>query len=209
MMKNPTRQPPEFTQNWLSEVAAWEKHLAEFKGKPIQALELGSFEGRSACWLMDNILTHPDARLTCVDNYHYVSNNDAGAEEAREFNALHLNRARRLFLSNTKPYGRRVRLVQSPTREYLCRAILQGRAFDLAYIDAAHVASMALLDLVLVWELIVRGGVVVMDDMRWPGQGQPADGRGPARALASFQACRDDVVHIAQDNVAFIRKRAT
>lgn len=192
----------------MSEVAAWEKHLAEFEGRPTRALELGSFEGRSACWMMDHILTHPDSRLTCVDNYGYISTSPDGAAEAREFNALPLAKALTLFRRNTKPYGRRVRLVQSPTREYLCRAILQGRTFDLAYIDAAHVAAMALLDLVLTWELIAPGGIVVMDDMRWPGMGQPSDGRGPARALASFQACRTDVVHIAQDNVAFIRKRA-
>lgn len=204
-----TTHVPEFTQNWLSEVAAWEKHLAALAGRPTRALELGSFEGRSACWLMEHILTHPEARLTCVDNYGYISTSPDGAAEAREFNALPLAKALTLFRRNTKPYGRRVRLVQSQTREYLCRAILQGRTFDLAYIDAAHVAAMALLDLVLTWELIVPGGIVVMDDMRWPGMGQPSDGRGPARALASFKACRTDVEIIAQDNVAFVRRGAT
>lgn len=30
-------------------------------------LEIGSYEGRSAVWFLENILTHPTARIVCVD----------------------------------------------------------------------------------------------------------------------------------------------
>jgi hypothetical protein len=34
-------------------------------GKPKNVLEIGSFEGRSTCWLLENT----DAKVTCVDTW--------------------------------------------------------------------------------------------------------------------------------------------
>jgi hypothetical protein len=41
--------------------------LKQYQGKEVHGLEIGSFEGRSAIWFFDNILTHPSATMTCVD----------------------------------------------------------------------------------------------------------------------------------------------
>lgn len=41
----------------------------KFLGEPINCLEIGVWEGCSACWLLDTILTHPQARYTGVDLY--------------------------------------------------------------------------------------------------------------------------------------------
>ena len=59
----------EFTRDWVSKKENnWDRVLAEFKGKAnVHALEIGSFEGRSAIWFLDNILTDPTSTLTCVD----------------------------------------------------------------------------------------------------------------------------------------------
>lgn len=59
-----------FTSDFFKgNIPNWERWLAPFKGQPVTALEIGSYEGRSACWLLENILTHPDARLLCVDTF--------------------------------------------------------------------------------------------------------------------------------------------
>jgi len=34
-------------------------------------LEVGVFEGRALLWLLENILTHPTARATCIDLFPY------------------------------------------------------------------------------------------------------------------------------------------
>ena len=47
----------------------WERWTAHLKGRPIRALEIGSFEGRSARWIVDTLLTHPESRLDCVDTW--------------------------------------------------------------------------------------------------------------------------------------------
>src|SRR6476660_10129377 len=57
-----------FTVNTFTDkISAWTKLLSEFKGKPgINYLEIGTFEGRSALWMLENILTHPTATLTMI-----------------------------------------------------------------------------------------------------------------------------------------------
>src|SRR3989344_7436900 len=49
-----------FLTDWFSRhIPLWEKRLAEFRGQPaVHFLEIGSWEGRSAGWLLTNILTH-------------------------------------------------------------------------------------------------------------------------------------------------------
>ena len=59
----------EFTVDWVTNnVENWTQHLGELRGKAdLRALEIGSYEGRSAIWFLGEILTHPSSRITCVD----------------------------------------------------------------------------------------------------------------------------------------------
>jgi hypothetical protein len=48
-----------FSQDWFSQhIPIWTRLLHEFKGKAgLRVLEIGTFEGRSTCWLLENIVT--------------------------------------------------------------------------------------------------------------------------------------------------------
>ena len=61
----------EFSADWVTDDAKiWEQHVAHLKDVPeARGLEIGSFEGRSAIWFLENILTGDSARLTCVDTF--------------------------------------------------------------------------------------------------------------------------------------------
>src|SRR5205085_745809 len=68
--------------------------LGEFKGKPgINYLEIGTYEGRSALWVLENILTHPTSKLTIIDAFEentyktFVSNVNLSGE-ASKFNIM-------------------------------------------------------------------------------------------------------------------------
>ena len=84
-----------FTKNTFTDkISAWTKFLQEFKGKPgINYLEIGTFEGRSALWVLENILTHPTATLTIIDAFEehtyktFVSNINLSGE-ANKFKIL-------------------------------------------------------------------------------------------------------------------------
>ncbi len=61
----------EFSADYVTYVAsAWEQHLTPLRGRNgIRMLEIGSFEGRSALWFLENLLTHPQSALVCVDKF--------------------------------------------------------------------------------------------------------------------------------------------
>lgn len=54
--------------NFTNKIPIWESCLETLASRPgIKALEIGSFQGMSACWLIDRILTDSSATLTCID----------------------------------------------------------------------------------------------------------------------------------------------
>lgn len=59
----------QFTQDTFShQIPIWQKslqHLAD--QETIKALEIGSGQGVTACWLLDNVLFQTSAQLTCMD----------------------------------------------------------------------------------------------------------------------------------------------
>ena len=62
---------PEYTGDDVSRaVPQWECALASFKGERVRALEIGSFEGRSTLWFVENVLTHEESTIVCVDTYY-------------------------------------------------------------------------------------------------------------------------------------------
>jgi hypothetical protein len=58
-----------FTSDWwTSNVEHWQRCVVPRLPRPFAWLEIGSFEGRSACWMLDEVM-HPGDRLTCVDTF--------------------------------------------------------------------------------------------------------------------------------------------
>jgi len=78
----------EFTQNWFDLLArgAWEHLIPQVN--PHKVLEVGSFEGASACFLIQRLGKHHDLELHCVDTWeggveHQSGGFDMSAVEAR------------------------------------------------------------------------------------------------------------------------------
>jgi len=62
---------PNFSVDWHSHnIPHWRRILERYRGQPkVRALEIGSFEGRSTIWLLENILTHETAHIDCIDTF--------------------------------------------------------------------------------------------------------------------------------------------
>jgi len=58
-----------FTTDYVTvNTERWAALLAPYRGRPdARFLEIGSYEGRSAVWFLEHILTGPGATLTCID----------------------------------------------------------------------------------------------------------------------------------------------
>lgn len=144
----------QFTHDWFTHnISNWLVHLKPFMHYPsVKALEIGSFEGMSACWLLDHVLTHPAATLSCIDLYFQ----DA-------------------FDANVAQTGAAEKITKLGGDSHTILASLSPNTYDLIYIDGCHLADHAEKDALLAWPLLKAGGIMIFDDYEWfdpayPGQ---------------------------------------
>jgi predicted O-methyltransferase YrrM len=154
----PSRKGYHFTEDrdWFTRHAAvWATVLAPYKGRPdVRYLEVGLFEGRSAFWVLDNILTDPTACLTGIDPFsdpHYTPS--PGSRFYKD-----------VFYDNLKRSGAgdRVKIIEGYSQVELRTLPLDS--FDIIYIDGSHTSADVLEDAFLSWRLLKDGGTLVFDD---------------------------------------------
>jgi predicted O-methyltransferase YrrM len=169
-----------FHFDWTSSnTAVWRKHLAGFVGKPgVQGLEIGCFEGRSSIWFAENILTHPTAHMTCIDVF------SGNMEERFDHNIA------------VSPVSQKVTKLKGYSQDVLRG--LEYEAYDFIYIDGCHLASCVLTDIVMAWDLLKTGAVIIFDDYRWKMKKLPPSKR-PKIAIDSFVAAFADRIAIVAD----------
>ena len=58
-----------FTSDVFSHrIPMWTEHFKSLKGQAIAVLEVGCYQGMSACWILDEMLSHQESTLTCIDS---------------------------------------------------------------------------------------------------------------------------------------------
>jgi predicted O-methyltransferase YrrM len=164
-----------FTSDFTTHhIPNWERWLAEFKGKPVTALEIGCYEGRTSCWLLENILTHPDARLVCVDTFK------AGQDLPERGDLL------TVFQENIAPWKEKVSIMAERSEQALIQLGAHNDIFNLIYVDASHYAVDTLLDTLLAWRVLIPRGIMIMDDYEWDLDPEP--NRCPKLGIHSFMS---------------------
>jgi predicted O-methyltransferase YrrM len=166
-----------FTFDWVTPHAeALERDLAHLKGKPdVRGLEIGCFEGQSACWWLDNILTSPTSHLTCVDPF------------AIPMDSVLLRYFERYFDHNIAASGAGHRVTKLVGSSQVILRTLSPGQFDFVYVDGSHRVGDVLQDAVLAWTLLASDGTVIFDD--YDLVDDVASGllaRAPGRALDAF-----------------------
>lgn len=153
----------EFTQDWFSGyLPIWKELLAQIK--PSKFLEIGCFEGRSTCFLIETAGGVRDLELHCVDTWE-------GGAEHQNLN-LDMPAVEQRFRKNTSraaaSVNHKVNLSVHKKRSDLAlvELIASGHAssFDLIYVDGSHQAPDVLMDAVLSFRLLRRGGLLIFDD---------------------------------------------
>lgn len=114
--------------------------------RPVNWLELGSYEGRSALWTVENMFLDPGSRVTCVDVW--------GAAEL-------------LFDSNTVGIPQ---VVKRKGRTVDVLPTLPPKSFHGCYVDVSHEEDQTLAEARLVLPLMLPGAVVVFDDYGLDGE---------------------------------------
>ena len=191
----------EFTQDWFSEdnaakvVRQFEDILSEYKGKACNFLEIGSFEGMSAIWMLENILTNEDSRLFCID----VWADWTGDAFVR-------------FAQNINKTGHRdkVDIIKGDSSKYLI--IFPDEHFDFIYIDGSHDERAVIEDGILSFRILKKGGIIAFDDyllgIRYPDtEGSKAMKGSCKKAIDYFlNIFKDELEVIYNDYQLWIRK---
>jgi len=159
----------EFTNDWFGTTGRyiWDKILPQLG--PTRILEIGSYEGRSACFLIQRL--DKPLEIHCIDTW------EGGAEHKN----IDMQLVKKRFDNNIKMsidnskheitvkthIGRSDDVLAKMQTEY-------QQYFDFIYIDGSHVAADVLSDAVLAFRLLRSGGVMCFDDYLWK-DGSPAD----------------------------------
>jgi hypothetical protein len=127
--------------------------------RPIRILEVGSWQGGSTLWLLDQVIAERGGSITCVDTWE-------GSSEHGFLGQLGLN-LEEIFDANIarSGYGHHVEKQKGYSQDVLPQ--LAGRLFDFIYIDGAHEADLVLQDALNAHSLLAAGGFLLFDDLAY------------------------------------------
>jgi len=152
----------EFSSDWFAVNApVWRNMVAETK--PRKFLEVGTFEGQSALFMIENCAAYGPLDITCIDTWAGgMEHNPASMAnvEARFERNIERARSKHQFV---------LRKMKSDSTLAMAQLLAEGGAnsFDVAYIDASHRAPDVLADAVLAFKLTRIGGILIFDDYLW------------------------------------------
>ena len=193
-----------FTKDWFNWAPpVWEQLIPMLPTNVERSfLEIGSFEGRSMVWIVENMM-NPGDEIICVDTWEGGEEHgaeDMGTVEERFHHNCAVARSKNA--ASVLPY-------KGTSVDYLGTALSEGEhkiTFDFIYIDGSHIAKDVLTDACMAWPLLKTGGVMVFDDYLW---GNPRDVlHRPKAAIDAFTtlfAEELEIIHVGYQ--AVIRKR--
>jgi hypothetical protein len=147
---------------WSLHVLPLLKHV-----ESVRWLEVGSYEGRSALWTIENVLRGPDAQIVCVDSWGELWGQENRQEAAFDHNL-------REYLDD----GRAVK-IKGHSRDVL--PTMCAGSFHGIYVDGSHAEEDVYLDGVMAARLLAPGGVLVFDDYEGDEPDGCLDGDGRPR----------------------------
>lgn len=148
-----------YTTDWFSHnIPNWQKYLNRFVNIPeVNVLEIGSWEGRSTCWLLNNIITHESAKITCVDTWQ-------GGVEHQNMNGHVLLLCQARFDVNVFLTGHSQKVTKKVGFSSDVMRLLLVNSYDFIYVDGSHEAEDVLVDAIQAWGLLKVGGMLIFDD---------------------------------------------
>jgi len=173
----------EFTANWFDGYASiWSHILPSYS--PKRYLEIGSFEGRSACHFISVTANLSPVEVCCIDTW----------EGGVEHQGLAMSAVEKRFDANLEEasslarYPVALRKIKALSNRGLVMLLSEGKYnyFDVVYIDGSHQAPDVLSDAILAFMLVKVGGLVIFDDYLWGLGANSEPLMSPKLAIDSF-----------------------
>lgn len=161
-----------YTEAWFS--AEEIQSLLPVSGEnEYHILEIGSYEGKSTVWFIENLLNNPKSTITCIDPWEdYSQNNDtfdSYSANKTEWKVESIGVMERFeYNINETGQSKQVNINRGKSQDVLSSLILSNKKYDLVYIDGNHTAQYVLTDAVMSWFLTKKDSLIIFDDYYWP-----------------------------------------
>lgn len=171
MTKNgTTREAYQFTNDWFQDCAksVWDHLIPQLN--PIRILEIGSYEGASACYLIDTLSPQNNLEIHCIDTWEGGLEHKPGGVSCSDMSAVEGRFSRNIRIAReAAAHSVDLHVHKGPSDLELARLLSSKMKnyFDLVYVDGSHQASDVLCDAVLSFRLLRNGGVIIFDDYLW------------------------------------------
>lgn len=155
----------EYTSDWFTyAIDNFEIVKKAFLVDIDQILEIGSHEGRSASWILQNMLGD-QGTLTCIDPFanHDINpfRDETYAIDEDVFRRFQAN------VGEAKKPNQTVNILRGTSYYALAGLISQRKTFDFIYVDGNHQADATLADACMCFGLLKPGGYMLFDDYLW------------------------------------------
>ena len=147
-----------FTTDWVTPNEANFRKCMDALSERNKFLEIGSFEGRSTCWLLQNGLAS-DGTMVCVDTFKPSWYEGGDLLE--------------IFTTNVRDAKKKGQILSTfamDSFKALNQLAQQKTNFDFVYIDGDHSPSGVLTDAVIAWHLLRQGGIMLFDDYEYDAE---------------------------------------
>jgi predicted O-methyltransferase YrrM len=197
----------EFTTDWFNEQIK-SNFIDVFQIiTPSKVLEIGSFEGASTCYLLEQLAATAPLEVHCIDtwlgsveytdqSFDDTSNIDMSSVEER------FRENTQFALQRTHPQSSLI-VHKGRSCDMLAKLIAEKQVFDFVYIDGSHQAPDVLCDAVMAFQILKVGGIIGFDDYLWferAGNGKDVL-RSPKIAIDAF-------TNIYAGKLDFLRSRS-
>lgn len=182
----------QFTNDWfVPQIPTWNDIIPKYNPKKI--VEVGSFEGRSICHLINMLGNDNDLEIYCIDTWgggrEHVDENMTDVESRFD-----LNVAEQISKMSKKINLVKIKSTSFRGLNYLISQDKMGY-FDLIYIDGSHETPDVLTDSILAFQLLRVGGLMIFDDYLWGLGAQSEPLNNPKLGIDSFLNCFQRKMH--------------
>ena len=202
-----------FTKNWFG-AHDLQRILPVNTKEEIHILEIGSFEGKSTVWFIDNILKNEKSTITCIDPWmnYYLSTDSFNSYDEKTKTKSGIDYIKDdikgNFLNNINQTGfsNKVNMIQGLSHLELPKLLNESKKYDYIYIDGNHTSPFVLTDAIMSWYLLKPDGLLIFDDYKWDNFGGPKT-TSPKLAVDSFVSCFEDYIEVIWVDWRYIVKK--
>ena len=182
------------TQDWFSHnIERWTSLFPLVQSKTPRVLEIGSWEGRSAVFLLDD-LCKEGGEIVCIDHFDLLLT-EAGRQrlERMNHNLALTGKKYRIFAEFSFPALMKILGEEMTTSE---------PGFDWIYVDGSHEADDTFLDGELAWRLARKDAIMIFDDYHWDKESEDSI-HHPKRGIDAFMLLHEGEYERLSDAVEY------